>query len=145
MKATPVSILLSMVLFLACQATADDDYVAFAKTLPAKEFDKSLPAIPTDQWLSSSLPPGIAAVWGSHVTDCGEQTGDPEIDKERDMPLCAEIELKKKGNVVGYLLLFIGTKRKGKMKETSRLYYGYIRQGDKTIEVKRLQDITQLK
>jgi len=58
---------------------------------------------------------GIATAWGNNVKDCGEQTGDSAIDRERDMPLCAEIELKKKEKSVGYLLLFVGTEKKGKL------------------------------
>jgi len=145
MKILSPAIVVFMILFVGSQAMADDDYVSFAKSLQAKNFDKNLPSIPIEQWITSSLPPDIAAVWGKNVTDCGEQTGDPKIDKERDMPLCAEIELKKKDKSVGYLLLFVGTEKKGKMKEAAGLYYGYIKQGNKTINLKRLQEITKLK
>jgi hypothetical protein len=145
MKAISVAIILSMLLFGAFQAIADDEYVSYAKSLPAKKFDNSLSSIPTEQWLTSSLPTGITAVWGKKVTDCGEQTGDSEIDKKRDMPLCAEIELKKKDRLVGYLLLLVGTKKKGKNVEAVGLYYGYIKQGDKTIDLNKLQDVTRLK
>ena len=145
MKILSPAIVVFMILFVASQAMADDDYVSFAKSLPAKKYDKRLPSIPIDQWLSSVLPPGVVAEWWNSVTDCGEQTGDPKIDKERDMPLCAEIEFKKKDKSVGYLLLFVGTEKKGKMKEAAGLYYGYIKQGDKTINLKRLQEITKLK
>ena len=117
----------------------------FAKSLPARNYDKSLPSVPAEQWLTSILPRGIVAVWGDNVTDCGEQTGDPAIDRERDMPLCVEIELKQKDRSVGYLLLFVGTEKKSKLEETAGLYYGYIRQGDKTIDLKKLREITKLK
>ena len=145
MKILSPAIVVFMILFVASQAMADDDYVSFAKSLPAKKYDRRLPSIPIEQWLSSALPPGVVAEWGNSVTDCGEQTGDPKIDKERDMPLCTEIEFKKKDKSVGYLLLFVGTEKKGKMKEAAGLYYGYIKQGDKTINLKRLQEITKLK
>ena len=85
-----------MFFFVSPLTLADDDYVSFAKSLPANNYDKSLPSIPTEQWLTSILPRGIIAVWGNRVTDCGEQTGDPAIDRERDMLLCVEVELKKK-------------------------------------------------
>ena len=61
------------------------------------------------------------------------------------MPLCAEIELKKKDKSAGYLLLFVGTEKKGKLEEAAGLYYGYIKQGDKTINIKKLREITKLK
>ncbi|MBI5204876.1 MAG: hypothetical protein HZA11_08170 [Nitrospirae bacterium] len=145
MKILSPAIIVSMILFASSPAMADDDYVSFAKSLPAKKYDKNLPSIPTEQWLNSILPRGIVAVWGNNITDCGEQTGDPAIDRGRDMPLCAEIELKQKDKSVGYLLLFVGTEEKGKLKETAGLYYGYIKQGDKTIDLRKLQEITKLK
>lgn len=126
-------------------ARADDDYVSYAKQLEAKKYDDNLPSIPVEQWLTSVLPGGIAAVWGEYVTDCGEQTGVPKIDKKRDMPLCAEIELKKKDRLVGYLLLFVGTEKKGRLKDETTLYYGYIRKDDKTIGLKKLQEIEKMK
>ena len=109
----------------------------------AKQYDKKLPSIPIQQWLTSNLPRGVEAVWGENVTDCGEQTGTPEIDKGRDMPLCAEIDLKKKGELIGYLLLFVGTEKKGKMKEAG-LYYGYFKHGKKTIDLNELRDIKKM-
>ncbi len=138
-------IVMLMILSAAAPAPADDAYVSFAKALPARNFDKSLPSVTTEQWLNSSLPPGIVAVWGSNVTDCGEQTGAPEIDKKRDMPLCAEIELKEKDRSAGYLLLFVGTQNKGKTKESAGLYYGHLILGGKTINLKSLHEITKLK
>jgi len=138
-------IIVFLILSASSPALADDDYVRFAKSLPAKDFDKSLPSVPTEHWLTLILPRDIAAVWGDNVTDCGEQTGDPAIDRERDMPLCIEIELKQKDKSAGYLLLFVGTEKKGRLKEAAGLYYGYIRQGDKTIDLKKLHEITKLK
>ena len=138
-------IIVFLILFASSLTLADDDYVIFAKALQAEDFDESLPSIPVEQWLTLSLPPGIVAVWGGNITDCGEETGNPVIDRERDMPLCAEIELKKRDKSVGYLLLFVGTRKKGKLKEAAGLYFGYIRQGDKTINLKSLQEITKLK
>lgn len=138
-------IIVFFMLFASSLTLADDDYVRFAKSLPARNYDKNLPSVPTEHWLTSILPSGIVAVWGDNVTDCGEQTGDPAIDRERDMPLCIEIELKQKDKSAGYLLLFVGTEKKGKLKEAAGLYYGYIRQGGKTIDLKKLHEITKLK
>ena len=107
---------LALLIFASSLAIADDDYIMFAKSLTANQYDKKLPSIPIQQWLTANLPSDVEAVWGENVTDCGEQTGTPEIDKVRDMPLCAEIQLKKEDEVIGYLLLFVGTEKKGKIK-----------------------------
>jgi hypothetical protein len=145
MKIRLLAVVVFTILFMASPVLADDDYVSYAKSLPAEKFDKSLPSIPTERWLASSLPPGIVAVWGKNVTACGEQTGDQEIDKKRDMPLCAEIELKRDNKSVGYLLLLVGTEKKGKKVEATGLYYGYIKRGDKTIDINKLQEAMKLK
>jgi hypothetical protein len=129
MKIRLLAVVVLMILFTASPTRADDDYVSYAKSLPAKKFDKSLPSIPTEQWLASSLPAGIVTVWGTNVTACGEQTGEPETDKKRDMPLCVEIELKKKDKEV----------------EAVGLYYGYIAKGAKTMDLNELHEVIKLK
>ena len=134
-----------MLLLVSSPALADDEYVTFAKSLLARDFDANLPSQPVEQWLISSLPGGMTASWGKYVTDCGEQTGVPAIDKERDMPLCVEIELKHEEKVVGYLMLFVGTQKKGKLKESAGLYFGNIQQGNKTIWLKKLGELTNMK
>lgn len=132
-------------MFTFSPALADDDYLSFAKSLQAKDYDSNLPPMPIEQWLKSVLPHGIMAVWNPNITDCGEQTGDPAIDKDRDMPMCAEIELKENSRLVGYLLLFIGTEKKGKLKEDAGLYYGDIKKNEETITLKKLGDLSKIK
>jgi hypothetical protein len=127
------------------QATADDEKVSFAKSLTAKEYDNTLPSIPIEKWLRSTLKKNIAVEWGTDITDCGEQTGNPEIDKERDIPLCADIELKENSKIIGYLLFFIGTENKGVIKEKTCLYYGYINSNDRRITFKRLSELENIR
>jgi hypothetical protein len=124
---------------------ADDDYVAFAKSLPARDYDASLPVLPFEQWIASALPRGTTATWGDTITDCSEQTGDPAIDKDRDIPLCVEIELKQKDKTTSYLMLFDGTQKKGKIKEQAGLYFGNFHQGNNTVWQKKLGDLAKMK
>jgi hypothetical protein len=144
LKILSLAIILTTLLWAPALPASDDAYVSFAKSLPADRYDKSLPVVPLERWLTLILPPHVVAVWGETVTDCGEQTGVPEIDRKRDMPLCVEIELKEKGKSLGYLLVFVGTHKKGLLKESVALYYGYIRQGEKTVVLKNLKEITKL-
>jgi len=139
--------LLSIGIFLlvSTPCLADDDYVAFAKSLLARDFDTSLPAQPIEQWMTSSLPQGMTPKWGDTITDCGEQTGDPAIDKDRDIPLCVEIELKQKEKTAGYLMLFVGTQKQGKLKEQAGLYFGNFQQGNKTVWLKKLGELSKMK
>jgi hypothetical protein len=140
-----ILIVINMILLSSLPSIADDDYVTFAKSLTADKYDQSLPSIPVEQWLTSILPNGIAASWGKYVTDCGEQTGVPSIDKDRDMPLCAEIEFKEDGRSVGYILLFIGTEKKGISNVNTELYYGEVRRYDVSIRLNKLGDLEIMK
>lgn len=139
-----LALIIAVLIFVSSPALADDAYIIFAKSLTARQYDKALPSVPIGQWLRSNLPRDVEVFWGNSVTDCGEWVGQPEADKVRDMPLCAEIELKKKGEVMGYLLLFVGTEKKGKMKNAG-LYFGYFKKAGKTIELNELREITKMK
>ena len=129
------------VLLLPLGAAADDEKVLFSKSLTAKEYDHSLPSVPIEKWLRSVLNRNTVIEWSPHITDCGEQTGNPDIDKGLDIQLCAEVELKEDNKVVGYLLLFIGTEKEGLSKEKAGLYYGYINLHGKEITIKKLSDL----
>jgi hypothetical protein len=137
-------VIVCIILFTSSSSSAGDDYVNYARSLQAKDYDQSLPALPIDQWLKAILPKNTSAVWGDTVTDCGEQTGNPAIDKERDIPLCAEVVLKQKEKEVGYLMFFVGTEKKGKLKEHA-LYFGNFKQDDKTVWIKKLSELTKFK
>jgi hypothetical protein len=145
MKTIFILIVISMILLSSSPSIADDDYVTFAKSLTADKYDQSLPSLPIEQWLTSVLPHGIVASWGRYVTDCGEQTGVPAIDKDRDMPLCAEIEFKENGRSVGYILLFIGTENKGISSVNAELYSGEMRRNDVSIKLNKLGDLKNIK
>jgi len=99
-------------------ALADDALVMKAKSLSAKHFDETLPAQPIEEWLSRHLPAEYEVVWGEYITDCGESTGGTS-DKERDMPLCAEVEIRQGTKLVGYLALFVGTQKRGLLNDSA--------------------------
>jgi len=129
---------------LSSGAHADDEYVKKAKSWRAQDFDRTLPDQPIEGWLRSNIPAPYAVVWGEHITDCGEGTG-TAVDKERDMPLCAEVELKDGPRVRGYLALFVGTQKRGLLKDGSELYFGYLEHRGTKNYFKRLRDVLKIK
>lgn len=137
-------IILILLLIAVSVPASGDERVQFAKSLSAKTFDRNLPSVPVEKWLLTRLPKDVHAEWGKSITDCGEQTGDPAIDRRRDLPLCAEIELKKDSALVGYLLLSIGTERKGLSPEFAGLFSGYVLHGSRTVPLKSLGDVVRL-
>lgn len=122
---------------------ADDDYVKGAKSLSAQDFDKTLPDQPIEEWLRAHIPAEYAAVWGEFVTDCGEGTG-TAADQERDMPLCAEVQIKDGPRATGYLALFVGTHKRGQVKHGVGLYFGYLEHRGTKYDFKRLGDVLRV-
>jgi hypothetical protein len=56
----------------------------------ASDYSELLPAQPLSVWLDSILPRRTTLIY--ELNDCGEQTGNPEIDHTRDMPICLGVE-----------------------------------------------------
>jgi hypothetical protein len=119
-------------------ARAEDPFVQGAKVLTARDFDDTLPGQPIEEWLRVHLL-GYQTVWGEHITDCGEGTG-RAVDKERDMPQCAEMEIRDRSRPAGYLLLLVGTQKRRRLKDGLGLYFGYLEHRGTKYDFKRLSD-----
>jgi hypothetical protein len=141
-----VFMILAAIVFcsLCSVANADDEFVKKAVSLKARDFDQLLPDQPIDGWLRSHIPQRYEVVWGEHVTDCGEGTG-TAVDKERDMPICLEVVLKEGPKIRGYLALYVGTEKRGFLKDGCGLYFGYLEHGGDKYNFKRLSDVTKVK
>jgi hypothetical protein len=135
---------LSAACLISPGAHADDELVRRAKSLAARDFDRALPDQPVEAWLRAHLPAGYEAVWGEVITDCGEGTGTP-ADANRDMPLCAEVQLKRGGNMAGYLALMVGTGKRGPLKEGMQLYFGFLEHAGTKHDLRRLSDVLKVK
>lgn len=121
-------------------ALADDALVIKARSLSAKLFDETLPAQPIEEWLRMHLPSEYEIVWGKYITDCGERTGSA-TDKKRDIPLCAEVEIRKGTKLVGYLDLFLGTQKRGLLNDSAGVYFGYLEHQGMKYNFRKLSDI----
>jgi hypothetical protein len=121
-------------------ALAGDDLAIKARLLSAKHFDATLPEQPVQEWLRRHLPPEYEILWGEYITDCGESTGGAS-DKKRDMPLCAEVEIKKGARLAGYLALFVGTQKRGLLNNGAGVYFGYLEHQGTKYNFRKLSDI----
>lgn len=62
---TLATVIVAIILFCAPEQTlAANDYVTFAKSLLARDYDSSLPAMSIERWLESILPHDTAIVGG---------------------------------------------------------------------------------
>jgi len=62
-----------------------DEAVAFARMLPIGTLDSMLRGPTLDEWLVGLVTPSPLEY---EVDDCGEQSGNPEVDRARDVPAC---------------------------------------------------------
>jgi len=104
---------LMLVSSLCAQSSSDDkrdaETIQHARSLLVSTLDRSLPKITLEYFLKYESG-GAAIHW--EVNDCGEQTGDPETDKERDFPICVEADFDKDHQAVT-LMIAVGTFKKG--------------------------------
>ncbi len=144
MKLFQILLPLILVYFLTYEATASDKYVNVAKSLSAQKYDNTLPPIQVDQWLKEIIPDHLSIKWGEYITACGEQSGNPQTDKNRNFPLCAEVLINQNNNNVGYLLLFIGAEKQGDLEENASLYYGFIKIRNEQITINTLSELKKI-
>jgi hypothetical protein len=142
MRKNSVFIFFTAILFCSVSsgALADDALAIKARSLSAKHFDETLPAQPIEEWLRMHLPAEYEVVWGEYLTDCGESTASA-IDKKRDIPLCAEVEIRKGTKLVGYLALFVGTQKRGLLNNSTGVYFGYLEHHGTKYNFRKLSDI----
>jgi hypothetical protein len=95
--------------------------VAAAKNTSVHRLDPSLPDEPLEKWLQGVVGPQSQITW--EVNDCGEQTGNPEVDKGRDFPMCAEAQVPLKQKSKLYVSVSVGTFNTGVRPGSAGLAY----------------------
>ena len=93
------------------QQDRDAAAIAAAKATIVRDIESTLPAVTFEVWLRDVVGPQAVIKW--NVNDCGEQTGNPAQDKGRDFPMCAEAEVGLAGDRKLYVMLVVGTFRRG--------------------------------
>ena len=140
MKSIAIISLFFLTITVVSTTAAKEIPMASAQMISAQKFDASLPLMTVDAWLSSVVPNKVNVTWGSHMTGCGEQTG-TSVDADRDMPICAEVEMKGPNEKKAYLLLFVGTRNSGFTPENAQLYWGFYKSGEAFEELRKLGDL----
>jgi hypothetical protein len=82
-----------------------------AKSTNVHQIEPSLPNKAFEEWLRAVTGTQVDIKW--EVNDCGEQTGDPSLDKGRDFPMCAEAQVTLRGNRRLSVSLSVGTFKNG--------------------------------
>ena len=73
--------------FSPVQNSSDNNKaIETAKHTSVRQIDNLLPDKSFEQWLRELVGANTRIVW--EVNDCGEQSGNPEIDRGRNFPMC---------------------------------------------------------
>lgn len=91
--------------------TRDARAVAAAKSASVHRMDNALPDRPLEKWLREVVGREAGITW--EVNDCGEQTGNPELDKGRDFPICVEAQVRLKQKSTLHVSVSVGTLKTG--------------------------------
>lgn len=140
----PALTLLTLVLALGQTPQIQAAAINAAKNSIARDMNKTLPQVTFEAWLQGLA--GTQAVLNWSVTDCGEQTGNPALDRGRDFPMCATVEVKLPGNRLLSLSLLAGSMGRGLSVGPLRWHSGAIIEPDaKPITwIKTLPDVSRL-
>ena len=98
-------------LVTAQQPARDQRAIELARQIPVSMLEAGLPNQPLVQWLAEAAGAGAKIDW--EVNDCGEQTGNPDLDRGRDFPLCVESVVKLADGRTASVSVAMGTFQKG--------------------------------
>ena len=78
--------LLGLITTTVQNPASDAKAIETAKHTSVQQIENSLPDKPFEKWLRDLIGPQAQMVW--EVNDCGEQSGNPAVDKGRNFPMC---------------------------------------------------------
>jgi hypothetical protein len=97
---------------MAAQNPANDaKAIEAARQTNVQQIEKALPDKSFDNWLRDLIGPGRKISW--EVNDCGEQSGNPEVDKGSDFPMCVSALIDLGGKQRLDVMLVVGTFKTG--------------------------------
>jgi hypothetical protein len=103
---------LAVTLSLPAQQTAlGARAVELARQIPVSRLDAGLPRQTLSLWLTQTVGPAAKIRW--EVSDCGEQSGNPDVASLRDFPLCVDAIANLPDDRMVIVSIVIGSFRKG--------------------------------
>ena len=121
--------------------TSDAALVEAVRSTVAREIDPALPPTSFDAWLTSVLGSQVRVEW--EVNDCGEQTGNPALDRGRDFPTCVQLRAELAGGRSVILVLLAGSQRQQPAGAPGFHSGMVIQPGGRQLEIRRPGEITK--
>ncbi|MBM4169735.1 MAG: hypothetical protein FJ215_11380 [Ignavibacteria bacterium] len=116
----------------------EEQAVNRVQSVSASILDSTLSNTPFADWLAKMCGDSASVEW--ELNDCGEQTGDPSIDKDRDIPACVGVTVTLRKNQSIGISILVGTHRKGLIGNPT-VYDIYLASAEKVRTIKRLSEI----
>lgn len=114
--------------------------IEVAKNTEVRAIDASLPQKRFELWLRDLVGSQAKILW--EVNDCGEQTGDPSSDNDRDFPMCAEAQVILKDKRKLHVVLPVRTFKTGIRAGPASFFYAVVVDPDGSQHwVKKLTEI----
>lgn len=117
----------------------DDALIEAVRSTAAREIEPALPVTSFEGWLAGVLGPQVRIQW--EVNDCGEQTGNPALDRGRDFPKCVQLRAPLSGGRSVILMLSTGSQQR-RPAGVPGFHLGVIMlPDDGQVEIRRLADL----
>jgi hypothetical protein len=138
------TILVGLLLLTACSwaqapppTKQEQAAIEHTKKQLVSSIDQNLPKVTLDFFLQYESE-GAPITW--EVNDCGEQTGDPATDRERDIPMCVEADFDKNHAAVS-IMIAVGTFKTGPSGVPELFSLSITEQDGKSRPVRHLSDL----
>jgi hypothetical protein len=133
-----------VVLGAASQPPPQAAAISAARNAVVQDMEKALPRVTFEAWVQGLVGAQAALKWSTN--DCGEQTGNPALDRGRDFPICAEVQVGLAGDRQLSLSLMVGSTGRGLTVGPPKFRQGNISgpKGSEMISIEKLSDVPKL-
>ena len=122
---------------------SEKETIDMVRTSLVRSIDRTLPDETLEAWLRGLF--GSAARMSWETNDCGEQSGNPQLDRGRDFPMCVDVAVTLDDRRVLHLLFAVGTLKTGARRTPPTFSYGLVMEsGGPMLWLKSLGDVTKV-
>ncbi|MBI3585741.1 MAG: hypothetical protein HY088_01265 [Ignavibacteriales bacterium] len=119
----------------------EDAAIKYAQKISVAKLDSTLTGKPLADWLRGIVGKNATIHW--ELNDCGEQTGNPEVDEKRDIPACVGLDVDLMDGRKVSMAILIGTYKKG-IFGSPEIYDIFIDSNDGYHSIKRLSEFEKI-
>jgi hypothetical protein len=123
---TGLALISALVGLLQVPTDVREAAISVASRTIVAQIDPELPEVSLEAWLRGLAQEGTEISW--EVNDCGEQTGNPALDRGRDFPMCADASVQASAARHLIVSLLVGSWMTGVTADAPSFRGAYIRE-----------------